>query len=110
MGYKMRRGGRIGALRRARNGYAVGGQPDPGVDPPVTPGMVSAPGDGTSDSRQNVSLSHEEYVVPADVVSDLGNGSSEAGGRVLDDMVMRTRQQGVMKRLGSPPPHGSDYA
>lgn len=110
MGYKMRRGGRIGALRRARNGYAVGGQPDPGVDPPVTPGMVSAPGDGTSDSRQNVSLSHEEYVVPADVVSDLGNGSSEAGGRVLDDMVMSTRQQGVMKRLGSPPPHGSDYA
>jgi hypothetical protein len=110
MGYKMGRGGRIGALRRARNGYAVGGQPGPGVDPPVTPGMVSAPGDGTSDSRQNVSLSHEEYVVPADVVSDLGNGSSEAGGRVLDDMVMSTRQQGVMKRLGSPPPHGSDYA
>jgi len=110
MGYKMRRGGRIGALRRARNAYSVGGQPDPGVDPPVQPGMVSAPGDGMSDSRQNVSLSREEYVVPSDVVSDLGNGSSEAGGRVLDNMVMGTRQQGIMRRMQMPPPHGSAYA
>lgn len=48
-------------------------------------------GDGLSDSVP-ANLSEGEYVVPADVVSNLGNGSTDAGGKQLDGMVDRTRQ------------------
>lgn len=36
-------------------------------------------------------ISEGEYIVPADAVSGLGNGSTMAGARQLDDMVKRTR-------------------
>ena len=42
-------------------------------------------------------LSQNEYIVPADVVSGLGNGSSDAGSEVLDDMSDRVR----MARTGT---------
>lgn len=48
-------------------------------------------GDGLSDSIP-ANLSEGEYVVPADVVSGLGNGSTDAGGKHLDSMVERARQ------------------
>jgi hypothetical protein len=41
--------------------------------------------------QQPAQLSEGEYVVPSDVVSHLGNGSSTAGSRQLDKMVHRTR-------------------
>ena len=63
-------------------------------------GMVRGPGDGMSDSipavvdgGQPVRLTNEEFVVPADVVSGLGNGSSSAGARRLYEMMERVRQQ-----------------
>jgi hypothetical protein len=37
-------------------------------------------------------LSEGEYVVPSDVVSHLGNGSTQAGEKQLSGMVQRTRQ------------------
>jgi len=37
-------------------------------------------------------LSEGEYVVPSDVVSGLGNGSTEAGAKQLEGMVDRTRE------------------
>jgi len=55
-------------------------------------------GDGMSDnvqasmdSGQGVRLSGGEYVIPADVVSGLGNGYTDAGIRSLDGMVSRVR-------------------
>lgn len=64
----------------------------------VIGGMESAQGDGMSDDvparidgGEEVQLSSGEYVVPADAVSDLGNGSSEAGARELMDMIERLR-------------------
>lgn len=54
-------------------------------------GMVRGAGDGMEDlvpakleGEQDVLLSDNEYVIPADVLSGLGNGSSEAGARKLD--------------------------
>tara|TARA_R110000868_G_scaffold56712_5_gene175452 strand:- start:2575 stop:3684 length:1110 start_codon:yes stop_codon:yes gene_type:complete len=63
-------------------------------------GQLRGPGDGMSDmipasvdGQQDVLLSDGEYVVPADVVSGLGNGSSDAGAKHLDEMMARVRQQ-----------------
>lgn len=62
-------------------------------------GHVTGTGDGMSDSipatidgGAPAALSTDEYVVPADVVSHLGNGSSEAGAAHLENMVGRIRQ------------------
>lgn len=69
---------------------------------------ANAGGDGQSDSipasvdgNQPAQLSEGEYVIPSDAVSDLGNGSSEAGGRQLDQMVERIRRS--RGRSGQPP-------
>ena len=44
------------------------------------------------DGQQEARLSDGEFVVPADVVSHLGNGNSEAGAKVLFDMMDRVRK------------------
>jgi hypothetical protein len=61
--------------------------------------MLKGPGDGMSDDipatiagKQPARLANEEFVVPADVVSHLGNGSSEAGAKALYKMMDRVRQ------------------
>ena len=74
------------AEARARAGYAEGG-------------MLEGPGDGMSDSlaaqidgSQPAALSQGEFVVPADVVSHLGNGSSDAGSKRLYAMMDEVRK------------------
>lgn len=61
-------------------------------------GPVMGAGDGMSDSipaaidgMQPAELSTDEHVVPADAVSHLGNGSSQAGHEALDSMIARVR-------------------
>jgi hypothetical protein len=44
------------------------------------------------DSKQPALLSHGEFVIPADVVSHLGNGNSDAGAKKLYQMMDRVRQ------------------
>jgi len=67
--------------------------------------MLKGPGDGMSDSipatinnKQPARLANDEFVVPADVVSHIGNGSSDAGAKKLYDMMDRVRRA----RTGSP--------
>lgn len=62
-------------------------------------GQLNGPGDGmddlipaTIDGQQDVLLSDGEYIIPADVVSHLGNGSTDAGARALDQMAERVRE------------------
>ena len=52
------------------------------------------------DGKQPAKLSHGEFVVPADVVSHLGNGNSEAGAQRLYDMMdkVRTARTGTKKQ------------
>ena len=45
------------------------------------------------DSGQEARLSDGEFVIPADVVSHLGNGNSEAGAKVLHGMMNRVRKE-----------------
>lgn len=61
-------------------------------------GYLDGPGDGMSDSipatingTQPAALADGEWVAAADVVSHIGNGSSKAGARKLDEMAERIR-------------------
>jgi len=63
------------------------------------PRFVSGPGDGMSDSilanidgNRPARLTDGEFVIPADVVSHLGNGSSKAGAQQLYAMMDRVRR------------------
>ena len=63
-----------------------------------TEGMIQGQGGGMDDQvmgtiggQQPVAVSPGEYIVPADVVSGLGDGSSDAGAAELDAMMDRTR-------------------
>jgi hypothetical protein len=67
--------------------------------------LLKGPGDGMSDDipatiadKQPARLANEEFVIPADVVSHLGNGSSESGAKVLYDMMAKIRKA----RTGNP--------
>ena len=51
---------------------------------------VKGEGDGTSDSVPAM-LANGEFVIPADVVSKLGNGSNDAGANVLDEFLSTIR-------------------
>ena len=44
------------------------------------------------EGKQEARLSDGEFVIPADVVSHLGNGNSDAGAKVLQDMMRRVRK------------------
>ena len=46
----------------------------------------------TIDGDQEAALSHGEFVIPADVVSHLGNGNSDAGAQKLYEMMDRIRE------------------
>ena len=81
----------------ARPGMAGGGIADLGS---YSDGgrMLKGPGDGMSDNipatiagKQPARLANEEFVVPADVVSHLGNGSSDAGAKQLYKMMDKVR-------------------
>jgi hypothetical protein len=68
-------------------------------------GYLNGAGDGMSDSipgtiegKQPARLADGEFVIPADVVSHLGNGSSKAGSKRLYDMMHKVRKA----RTGNP--------
>lgn len=86
-------GGGVGHL----GGYSDGGR------------MLKGPGDGMSDDipasiagKQPARLADNEFVVPADVVSHLGNGSSDAGARKLYKMMDNVRKARTGKKKQAP--------
>jgi len=63
-----------------------------------TEGKIEGQGGGMDDQimgmigdQQPVAVSPDEYIVPADVVSGIGDGSSSAGADQLDEMLDRVR-------------------
>jgi len=78
-----------------RQAFAAGGMPR----------FLSGGGDGMSDSikasingTQEARLADGEFVIPADVVSHIGNGSSKAGAKQLYSMMDKVRKA----RTGNP--------
>lgn len=63
-------------------------------------GQVKGPGGGQDDTVP-AKLSRGEFVVPSDVVSHLGDGSSDAGGEKLHGLVQQVRMHKAVK--GFPP-------
>ena len=93
---------------------AYGGDPAPiGFANRAFEGMVPGNGTGMSDDvpfsiegEQPALLSRDEYVLPADVVSQLGDGSSGAGADMLDSFVANVRQN-KYGNTNQPPPNGA---
>lgn len=85
-----------GGIMHGLGGYSDGGR------------LLKGPGDGVSDSipavigkRQPARLADGEFVIPARIVSELGNGSTEAGARKLYAMMERvqnTRKKSIGKK------------
>ena len=86
-----------GGVMSSLGGYSDGGR------------MLKGPGDGMSDSipasianKQPARLADGEFVVPADVVSHLGNGSTDAGARKLYSMMDKIRKARTGKKRQAP--------
>jgi hypothetical protein len=87
-------------------GYAMGGMPYSGGGLGTLGGysdggrLLKGPGDGVSDSipatighkQQPARLADGEFVVPARIVSELGNGSTDAGAKKLYAMMDRVQR------------------
>lgn len=81
-----------GEMRMAAGGISsLGGYSDGGS-------LLRGPGDGVSDSipaqigdKQPARLADGEFVIPARIVSEIGNGSTEAGARKLYAMMNRVQ-------------------
>jgi hypothetical protein len=86
-----------GGIMSNLGGYSDGGR------------MLKGPGDGMSDSipgviggKQPARLADGEFVVPADVVSHLGNGSTDAGAKKLYSMMDNIRKARTGKKKQAP--------
>jgi hypothetical protein len=97
----------LGELAMAEGG--LGGYSDGGR-------MLKGPGDGMSDDipavigkRQPARLADGEFVVPADVVSHLGNGSTDAGAKKLYAMMDKVRTARTGKKKQAPAVKTSKY-
>jgi len=58
---------------------------------------------------QKAALGDGEFVVPADVVSHLGNGSTDAGARKLYSMLDKVRQARTGKKSQAPQVNVNKY-
>ncbi len=86
----------VGVAQFAEGGYLGGGD-------------INVQGDGMSDdipanidNEQPAALSEGEFVIPADVVSHIGNGSSEAGAKEFYGMMDRVRMARTGRKKQSP--------
>ena len=90
--------GKAGGLMKLAGGGMTYMEAGGTTGPTGTPRDVTGTGDGMSDSVpasiegvQEARLADGEFVIPADVVADIGNGSSDAGSKKLYDMMDRIR-------------------
>lgn len=81
-----------GITSLAQGGYNLGSYSDGGR-------LLRGPGDGVSDdipamigNKQPARLANGEFVIPARIVSELGNGSTDAGAKRLYEMMARVQK------------------
>ena len=81
-----------GITALAQGGYNLGSYSDGGR-------LLRGPGDGVSDdipamigNKQPARLANGEFVIPARIVSELGNGSTDAGAKRLYEMMARIQK------------------
>jgi len=90
-------------LESAEKNFAAGGRT------PANGKFLMGDGDGMSDDihamisdRQPARLADGEFVIPADVVSHIGNGSSKAGAKKLYEMMDKIRKERTGKTKQAP--------
>ena len=95
-----------GIMQASLGSYASGGNPR----------LLKGPGDGMSDNipatingKQPARLADGEFVIPADVVSHLGNGSTEAGAKKLHQMMDKIRMDRTGKKKQAPAVKAGKY-
>jgi hypothetical protein len=115
------RGNKIIAMQKAlKEGKMVNGMASGGISSlgGYSDGgrMLKGPGDGMSDSipaniggKQPARLADGEFVVPADVVSHLGNGSTDAGAKRLYGMMDKVRKARTGKKKQAPAVKADKY-
>ena len=93
-----------GNIKSNLGGYSDGGR------------LLKGPGDGMSDNipasianKQPARLADGEFVVPADVVSHLGNGSTDAGAKKLHGMMDKVRVDRTGKKKQAPAVKAGKY-
>jgi hypothetical protein len=98
-----------GNIPQMAGGGEIGGYSDGGR-------MLKGPGDGMSDDipavigrKQPARLADGEFVVPADVVSHLGNGSTDAGAKKLYSMMDKVRTARTGKKKQAPAVKADKY-
>ena len=117
------RGGYMTPFRKREIGLGTGGYDFTGPSPMRRPressllasggylggGDITVQGDGMSDDipanidgEQPAALSEGEFVIPADVVSHIGNGSSEAGAEEFYSMMDRVRMARTGRKKQAP--------
>ena len=75
-----------------------------------TEGLIAGEGNGGMDddlrgmigAKERIAVSQDEFIVPADVVSMLGDGSSDAGSKKLYEMMDRVRNEKTGKTEQAP--------
>ena len=79
-----------------------------------SPNLLHGPGDGVSDdipatiaNKQPARLATGEYILSSRIVSELGNGSTDAGAKRLDEMVKHI-QAGRKKTIGKNKEYAKD--
>jgi hypothetical protein len=99
-------------------GFASGGMTSPYNLGSYSDGgrLLKGPGDGMSDNipasigqKQPARLADGEFVVPADVVSHLGNGSTDAGAKKLYAMMDNIRTARTGKKKQAPAVKANKY-
>jgi hypothetical protein len=113
--YKFAQDRRDGSMEASvQENFAAGGLGT--ASKALPPRFLSGGGDGMSDSIkanidgvQEARLADGEFVIPADVVSHLGNGSSKAGAKKLYSMMDKIRKARTGKTRQAPEVNAQKY-
>jgi len=86
-----------------KDGGPIGHNPEFFSEGGLNHTFVQGAGDGTSDSVPAM-LANGEFVIPADVVSSLGNGDNKSGAKVMDQFLKTVRSHKRDAAPGKLPP------
>lgn len=107
LGEKLKATGKLNNLQNPQDAFKVGhaiGSKLANDNKPAFAGDGRVPGHGGGqDDVVHAKLSKDEFVIPADIVSQLGDGSSEHGGKVLEQFMHNVRAQKTKNRGKFPP-------
>lgn len=107
LGEHLKATGKLHNLQTAKDAFKVGhaiGSKLANNNSPAFAGDGRVPGQGGGqDDTVHAKLSKDEFVIPAEVVSQLGDGSSEHGGKVLEQFIHNVRKQKTKNGAKFPP-------